>query len=111
MARSGGVVVSAVSAAAPIGKGADVIAFLLQQHADGGEDILVIVDERDIGHEIRLTRSVQNRAPNGQYKPMIEQSKVQKVPMSDSLTSHAIRAVSPARWPIMSATGWPIPTG
>ena len=32
-------------------KGADVIAFLLQQHADGREDILVVIDEGDIGHE------------------------------------------------------------
>ena len=50
MARSGGVVVSAVSAAAPIGEAADMIALLLQQHGDGRENVLVVVDEGNIGH-------------------------------------------------------------
>ena len=33
-----------------IGEGADMIALLLQQHADGGQDVLVVVDKGDIGH-------------------------------------------------------------
>ena len=36
-----------------IGEGADMIAFLLQQHADGRQDILVIIDEGNIGHGVR----------------------------------------------------------
>ena len=69
-------VVSAVSAAAPIGEGADMIAFLLQQHADGSQDVLVVVNEGDIRHKIR------SKLGQGQYKPMINKAKSKKFPMT-----------------------------
>jgi hypothetical protein len=41
-----------------------MIAFLLQQHADRGQDVLVVVNQRDIGHSF----PVRNRPR--QYKTL-----------------------------------------
>jgi hypothetical protein len=46
-----------------------VIAFLLQQQSDRSQDVLIVIDERDIGHDSAPDSDCQYRGATGKAKP------------------------------------------